>query len=419
MNENIAMSISDGTPAIHKHYAEPPLKMKANDLRKLANALPSPAPSVVDRLKQPIRLEDLKRAVFKEIFPQLAYLAHCLGYGWVGGVNSNNVGSDYVYVPTGTTVRGSGGYTITGPAFAPNLIQGPNPDANAGQGYMSDLRTSFEFTDVSVRQDGSEQGDPVWTQGQPDSITTFSVENAGSVTKVGSSFTTEVFMQSQVGASTQKSFSDDWHFDVSSTLEVSAGGKGAMFPSVSLSVTASGGESHSKSQSDSTSNSLTDGVTETHTFQHDTPAGYSGEYSIVTDRGTVQVPFSSNSELVFGIKIHGFLRWGGGHPFQGETNYHMNHSGSGGRPTVDALFGGKGTPCWQDLEDQSASNDAPWAWNSMFQQVQGSKENVAALIASIKNISKFPVAGVMATIKRSNVRFKTISETAATEASAG
>jgi hypothetical protein len=398
------------SPPPEQSYAEPSLAVNQSDLSKLASTLPAAPASILDGLPEPIRIEDIQYAIFKHIFQGIANVANDLGYGWVAGVNSNFVGGDYVYVDPGKTIQGSGGYTITGPAFAPNLKQGPSPDPGAGSGYDSDLRTSIEFFDVSVQQMSNTEGDGTFTDGTPDRITTFTVDNTASVAPTSSVFTTEVFTQSQVGAATSRSWSDDWHFDVSSTQTVSAGGKGAMFPSVSLSFTEGYGQSHSTSGSTSSSNSLTDGVTETHSFSHSTPAGYLGQYSIIASSGMASVPFATDSVLVFGVKIHGFLRWGGGKPFQGGTNYHIVYSGSGDRPVFDYVIGGKGQPFWQDLQDQVNHNSAPWAWTAMFGQLAGSESRVKGLMADAESVVKLPIRGVMASIKRDNVAFKTISE---------
>jgi hypothetical protein len=408
-------STTPAAPAQQK-YEEPGLSVGTDKMKQLTAKIPPPPPSVLDKLSQPIRLEDVQFAVFTEIFPKLAQLADDLGYGWVGGVNTNETGKDYVYVGPGTVITSSDKKTtITGPAFAPNLLKGPHPDANAGAGYMADVRTSFEFTDVRLATVASVNGgSPIMgpeTEAQPQSITTFSVDNTMATNPTTSVFTTQVFTQSEVGAATQKSFSSDFHWDVSLTETFNTpAAEGVFFPTMSFSSTQSLGGNSSSSQSDSTSSNVTKGTTETHEFSHETPGGYLGEYSIMADTGTVAITFSTDVVLEFGVKIHGFLRWGGGKPFQGGTNYHMQYSGSGDRPVIDAVFGGKDESCWQALSDQVAQNSAPWAWKAMFEQISGSRANVEALIADIQANTKFPVGGVMATIARNNVRFKTISE---------
>lgn len=399
-------------------FTEPTKTVGVDQLKKLATKAPAPEPSILDGLPQPVRLVDVQAAVFRAILPMLAKMADNLGYGWVGGVNGNEVGEDYIYVPPGASLLASDKKTqINGPAFVPNLVKGPNASADAN-GYMGDFRTSFEFTDVTLVTLNSVRGGSLVTgpetENQPDSITTFSVDNSGSMAPTTSRFSAQIFTQTAVGVATSKSFSSDFHWDVSMTETFNAPGiESAMFPSVSFSSTQSVGGSSSSSQSDSTSNNVTKGTTNTYEFSHETPAGVLGEYSIMADSGTVAVAFNSAVTLQFGVKIHGFLRWGGGKPFQGGTNYHVQYSGSGDRPTFDAQFGGKDKSFWQDLADQVGQNAFPWNWNAMFQQIPGSQANVQALIAKTQQISKFPIGGVMATIKRDNVRFKTVSETRA------
>ena len=396
-------------------FTESTKTVGTDKLKQLAGKAPPSDPSILDGLAQPIRLEDAQVVIFRAIFPQLAAMADNLGYGWVGGVNSDQVGEDYIYVGPGTVLTSSDKKTtITGPAFAPNLVKGPNASAN-GTGYMGDIRTSFEFTDVAlVTVDSVKGGSLVMgpeTEAQPDSITTFSVDNSAAQAPTTSRFSAQIFTQSAVGVATSKSFSSDFHWDVSMTETFQYGGE--MFPMVSVSSTQSVGASSSSSQSDTTSNNLTKGTTNTYEFSHETPAGVLGEYSIMADSGTVAVAFTSKVVLQFGVKIHGFLRWGGGKPFQGPTNYHVQFSGSGDRPMFDMQFGGKYKSFWQDLADQVAQNAAPWNWNAMFQQIPGSQANVQALIAKVQQVCKFPMDGVMASIKRDNVRFKTVSETRA------
>jgi len=201
---------------------------------------------------------------------------------------------------------------------------------------------------------------------------------------------------------------------VSATTTFSAGGE--FFPSASLSFTASSGASHTTGGSNSTNSNVTQGTTQEYSFSHATPAGMRGVYAVSASQSSITLPFASQSELVFGIKIHGFLRWGGGVAFHGGTNYHNQWSGSGDRPIFEAVFGGGGTPFYQALEAQVSENAAPWAWNAMFAQLPSSRGNVSDLIAAARANARFSAAGAMMAIKRNDVKFQTISEVAAVAA---
>jgi hypothetical protein len=402
---------------VEKTWKESGLVIPLSELQSAAQEHAPRIPSILDRIPRndsnrdaPYTLEEIEYAVFTSIFPQIASLANDLGYGWVAGVNSNSVGGDYVYVPRGTKVKGSGDYEIQGPAFAPNLIQGAvSPDAGAGEGYRSDLRTSVEFIDVRLVQNSCEGGAAIIEAiDTPTVITSFTVNNLVASEPTSTVFSVTVFTQSSIGISSERNWSKSMHWDVSGSVTLSAGG--GYFPSASLTVSGGYGEVGSSGGSETTTNNLTEGTTKEISFSHSTPPGTRGEYEICASEKKITMPFNSNSELVFGIKIHGFLRWGGGQPFHGNTNYHNQYSGSGDRPTVDAIFGGGGTRFYESLQSNISENAAPWAWNAMFRELGWSRNNIEHLIATAKENCKFPASGVMMTLKRSNFEFKTIRE---------
>ncbi|MEP9359466.1 aerolysin family beta-barrel pore-forming toxin [Sphingomonas sp. KR3-1] len=414
-------------PAV-KSFKEPSLAIDDDTIRQAASDHAPPGnPLFADiTAGTTITLTEIQFRIFRDVFQNVALLANDLGYGWVGGINGANVGDDYTYVPPGTTVTGSGGYTITGPAYMPNLhAEGNNP---AGDGYDGDMRTSIEFIDVTVISKDSSAGEPViTTDTAPSQITTYEVDNLAGGTPVETIFTNTVFSQSQIGAALSQDWSESFHLDFSSTQTFSAGG--GMFPKASLSITESVGGSKTDGGSRQSTNSATSGVTDEHSFSHATPAGTAGKYEIVATKGMVVLPFSANSQLAFGIKIHGFLRWGGGQRFVGGTNYHNDFSGSGDRPIVDAIFGGKDSAgnfahFSEVLKEQIEEDAAPWAWNELFAQdrggaqaspphgVAGSLGRTNELIRKGDTDTVFPACGAMTQITRNDVKFRVISEDA-------
>lgn len=413
-------------PAV-KSFKEPSLAIDDDTIKQAASDHAPPGnPLFADIDKNtPLTLSEIQFRIFRDLFQNVALLANDLGYGWVGGINGKSVGDDYIYVAPGSTVTGSGGYVITGPAFAPDLhAESANP---AGDGYQGDMRTSIEFIDITVISKDSSAGDPViTTDTAPSQITTYEVDNLAGGTPVDTIFTNTVFSQSQIGAALSQDWSESFHLDFSSTQTFSAGG--GMFPKASLSLTESVGGSKTDGGSRQSTNSATSGVTDEHSFSHATPAGTSGKYEIVATKGMVVLPFSANSQLAFGIKIHGFLRWGGGKRFMGGTNYHNDWSGSGDRPTIDAVFGGKdstgGFSHFSDaLKQQIEENAAPWAWDKLFFSdknptlppicgVAGSLGRTNELIRKGDTDTVFPACGAMTQITRNDVKFRVISEDA-------
>ncbi len=360
-------------------------------------------PSLLDSIAMPIDLEAVKKKIFDAVLPGLASLANDLGYGWVGGVGAPGVGNGYIYVPSGQTADAGNGYSFTGPGFRPDL-NGP-PD-----GYKADIRTTIEFVDVHLTFGDTEYSQPRWLDQSPSNLTNFHVDNATSTNPVATNFSIEYSSQGQSGVSTSKSWQNSWHFSVSATETFNEGEAAMMFPNVSFSLTQEAGAAGQSGGSQSTSNSVTTGIRSTYAFSHQTPGGYVGDYAVTAVQGKAAVNFKAMATLEFGVKFHGFLRWGGGKKFQGETNYHNQYSGSGDRPIFPFTLGNKDLPFWDALKEAVDENADPWNWAAMFQQIPSQKQNCDALISNAKAQCSFPVTGVVASISRYNLGWATVSE---------
>jgi hypothetical protein len=362
---------------------------------------PTPSDSILAEAHKPITLEDLEYRAFSRVLQRLCTLANGMGYAWVGGINSNRVGGDYIFLPRGQTMgHPNGDYTITGPAYIGNPNRSANPDPGSGGGYWSDSRTSFEFFDVKVVQDGATAKDVIFqADPQPATIHSFEVDNIQGQTPVTGTINLTAFTQGEVGASATEEWSSAWHMDVSATETFSAGG--GMFPSASLSLTESAGYSKTDGGSRMTSNSVTNGSTDEYSFSYETPAGYRGKYTITASQGTATLPFSSSARLTFGVKIYNFLRYD-----DGKAHYYPSGDS---RPFICAVFGGGDKHFTEDLDAWTREKAAPWDWERMFAEHPETKWAVDSLVQSAAHDTGFPAAGVLATITRSDVTFKTIS----------
>ena len=58
----------------------------------------------------------------------------------------------------------------------------------------------------------------------------------------------------------------------------------------------------------------------------------SAEWRIMLSKQRVTVPYTATIIAKFSAELDGFLRWGGGYN-GGSPNFHVNHRGSGSRPT--------------------------------------------------------------------------------------
>jgi hypothetical protein len=396
-------------------------------LKSLASSLVDDNPNLAG-LAEPIDLEQVKYRIFKSVLRPLSYLADRLGYGWVAGINAVsdrntgkgiNLGEDYIWIDSGQKGGRGDWYEFTGPGFSPNYTRQDGVKRDEDQYKFWD-RTSFEFVDVGLVYQDTEYSNPRWLDLKDTTLYDYDVDNTASGNPVTTNFSLEYFKQGQVGATSQRTWSSNFSWSASSTISYNSGGEGMMFPSVSVSLTTTAGGNESSGSSRSSNNIstlLTSGEHGNINITHATPAYTRGKYGVMGQSGTAVLDFQGKATLVFGVKIHGFLRWGGEgtERFRYPTNFHNDYTKSGDRPTFEFTLGGKKPdgsiePFWVALARAVNTNAAPWNWTAMIND--GGRSIVDGLIKDSARMCSFPIKGVMAGIQRNNVRWVVIQEEA-------
>jgi hypothetical protein len=376
--------------------------------------------SILDGISEPISLNEVYRAIFRNLKNDFKVLAECLGYQF-GEATAKPW--DLVWVPPGQTVtKGSprsafanaAWHTVTGPAFAPDYANHPAQGDGADQ-LMGEGACSIEFTNLKLTYSTPvlDEASLRWVDAPSSkSLYQLPIDNRKSPTDATLSFSAQAFQQGVVGAVTEKNWNLGWNWQLTANETYNSGGEDMMFPSFSLSLTESGGMTGSGGGSEQTSTQTSIGTTTTVTISEVVPSGDFGVYEVTAMSGTGAVNFTCVATLEYSVSIYGLIR-PAGYTDGGYTGNYFN--GDDPKASLSCTLGDKNTPWWDALADNFDQDDGSgiggWEWRKMANAYPGFKwlDYVKGVRASGKASSSFPVNGVMAAVQRSDVQWTVVS----------
>ncbi|XP_005112200.1 uncharacterized protein LOC101845516 [Aplysia californica] len=297
-------------------------------LEKMRCCKMEPAPSTVDSLAS------AKRKVMDNTMSDMAYLAHYLGYGWCSGCRAEFVGEDF---------RKNGDTWVA-------------DKTKPCSGEKWDSRLSMSYGDWKFSMEDVVYDQPVLEDLQPESI------DSGSVVNNADFPVSHQFSRTQdVIRSVSHTTTDSWKN--SHELGVSIG-----YSSSILTGGFSGGVSYKFNYETSSSSSDSSGAQQKKSFSLtelvDVPAHSAVNWTLILSKTRRTVSYSAKVRIHFSTELRGFLRWGGGYN-GASTNYHIQHRGSGSRPTFNYRFGDSSKPFYEALKGESEMMSQPWMWADM------------------------------------------------------
>lgn len=384
--------------------------LDTSELRKRANALVGSS-SILDGIREPIDMEVIREKIFRVMLADIRSVANWLGFGYVGGGRMPD-GNDYIYVPTDHSGGEGFNHIPKGPGFTPYMH-------GLGREFRYQDRTTFTFENVHLSISGIEYGPMSREDEQIDSIAEVTIDNLKGASEVRTSIDIEYSEQGSIEAAFSRNWENAFNWNLSSSETINIGDPAQMFARGTITLTQ--GFSLDRRSGGSSSNSQTIQKAIRKTFRNEvtTPPERLGFYQANAKSSKCFVPFKAIATLACSCKIHGFLRWGGGKQFEGQTNYHNNYSGSGERPTFDYVLGGQDYPWWDALRAQYEMNASPWNWVKMFQRYESAKRDMDWFTDNQRVLDRFsfPVRGIIGGVVRSDVSLSSDNSTGADDSS--
>lgn len=295
-----------------------------------------------------VSLSDVKTRVMDVTLPNLALLAHYLGYGWCAGCRAQWVGEDF---------------RRNGDSWEAAKIGTCN-------GYKAGHRLKLHYGDFKFGIKSIRYGSAVVQSMTPQ------VYLSGTVTN-NDPHDTKTTIEREVRSvrTVTHTTTSSWKHSHELGVEISytppaTGGVGAK---------ASYKFSYEKTTTttDSTSNQQWNiiKIKSEKTLKPHTKA----KWQILVTKQRVTVPYTATVIAKFSAQTDGFLRWGGGYN-GGSTNYHYQYRGSDSRPTFKYRFGSGSIPFYKALKEQSDRNTRPWQWHDVKQKYSSAQRVINTLV---------------------------------------
>lgn len=323
-------------------------------------------------------LSDVKTRVMDVTLDNLATLAHYLGYGWCAGCRGQYVGEDF---------------RRNGDSWEADR-KGPC------KGYKADQRLKIHYKNFKFDVKKMQYGKAVIQQFIADSYDSGPVTNPD-VHPSTVSVERTVTDTRTVTHSTTSSWSQSHELGI--TI-------GYQPPDSTGGMTASA--SYTFKYEKSTSKTDSTGTEQTKSFKITTSKVLkphaSVEWRIVVTKQRVTIPYTATVIAKFSAELDGFLRWGGGYSGK-NPNFHVNHRGSGSRPTFRYNIGDANTPMYTALKQQSDRNMHPWQWNNVKQRYSSAQSVINHLTS--EGYYEFPLSGQFEDVSgiRADIQWKTMN----------
>lgn len=325
---DLEMEGPEGDPQVFAAVG-PSLSLSDRHLRQDAS-------DVVERIEY-----DLTHDEDKFIKP-LSYLAHYLGYAWVGGNGGQYVGEDM-------NVTRSGGEVV---------IQGNNSGGCDGYRCGDKSKITISNFNYTLDSDYFTQG-PITTtaQGEPTVLT-------GKIVNLSSR---DQLFVGTVEDSRNVSWSKTDTTSVSKSISVE---NKFEWPGMTGSTTVTIGQDNTKSFAETTGGS--DTTTVTAQVRATVPAGSYLPFTVELQKATISYPYEFKARLSYDVTFDGFLRWSGNawntHP---KNRPNRSHTFTMGRATgdrsadIDFQWGQRDIINswwdWQWAIDEFGENNVRWA----------------------------------------------------------
>ncbi|MFA0524029.1 aerolysin family beta-barrel pore-forming toxin [Vibrio sp. 10N.222.52.C3] len=241
----------------------------------------------------------------------LSYLAHNLGYAWVGGYNSQYVGEDM-------TIKRSGNSWV---------IQGNNNGSCSG--YRCDEKTKITVDNFAytVNDDNFWHGDVVESDREL-------VKTVYATARNNSNIAQQVVVDLKVDESTNWSKTNSYGFSQSVQTENTF--KWPLVGETKLTVKFEANQSFAETNGNSTSEQVTLQA------RPMVPANSELPIRVELYRSSISYPYRFNADISYDVEFNGFLRWGGNawhsHPDNRPYKAHTFTMGRGSSESADIRY---------------------------------------------------------------------------------